>query len=129
MTCDKKYGEPLTLEQLREMDGQPVWLKIAGGVWGIVDRLNDCVVTSLAEDIGLNALAGLAYAYPQIDREKWKPCELCGMLNDEITCRFAKFTAYDQSKTVRYTSAKFCPECGRPLTEAAWEELEKRLRG
>lgn len=23
----------------------------------------------------------------------------------------------------------FCPECGRPLTEKAWVELEKRLMG
>lgn len=64
-----------------------------------------------------------------IDREKWGPCKLCGMLNDEIMCKFAKFTAYDQSTTVRYTSAKFCPECGRPLTEDAWAELERKVKG
>lgn len=127
-TRSEKYGKPLTLEQLKEMDGQPVWLKVAGGIWGIVDCFNGGVVTSLAEDISLNALAGLAYAYPPIDREKWEPCELCGTLNDEIMCKFSQYAAYDQSKTVRYTSAKFRPECGRPLTEEAWAELEKRLR-
>ena len=26
-------------------------------------------------------------------------------------------------------SVKFCPFCGKPLTEQAWAELEKRLRG
>lgn len=130
-------GEPLTLEQLREMDGRPVWIvgitqKWLSPRWAIVDRDNCLVRTAINwspvffENYGRT---WLAYAYLPIDREKWKPCKLCGMLNDEITCRFAKFTAYDQSKTVRYTSAKYCPECGRPLTEAAWEELEKRLRG
>ena len=23
----------------------------------------------------------------------------------------------------------YCPKCGRPLTDEAWAELEKRLRG
>lgn len=30
-------SEPLTLDELRQMDGEPVWLNIAGGVWGLVD--------------------------------------------------------------------------------------------
>ena len=32
-------NEPLTLEQLREMEGQPVWVEFedgSGGIWGIV---------------------------------------------------------------------------------------------
>ena len=32
-------NEPLTLEQLREMDGEPVWVEFedgSGGLWGIV---------------------------------------------------------------------------------------------
>lgn len=124
-------SEPLTLEQLREMDGQPVWLKIAGGVWGIVDRLNDCVVTSLAEDIRLNALAGLAYAYPSIDRDKWEPCEWCGSVgktSDNWVCTLEDDELTNNHIVVRAT-ANYCPECGRPLTEEAWELLEKHLRG
>lgn len=133
-------GEPLTLEQLREMDEQPVWVKCLNSKkytdpptgWRIVER-------SIAGTIGVwngescfaerdYGRTWQAYAYPPIDREKWEPCELCGTLNDEIMCKFSQYAAYDQSKTVRYTSAKFCPECGRPLTEEAWAELEKRLR-
>ena len=45
-----------------------------------------------------------------IDREAWEPCSECAanhfMMGD-----------------------KYCCECGRPLTEEAWAELEKRVRG
>lgn len=126
-------NEPLTLEQLREMDGRPVWLKIAGGVWGIVDCLNDCVVTSLAKDIRLNALAGLAYAYPPIDREKWTPCEWCGSVGktpDNWVCTLEDDDGHTVTNNhiVVCATANYCPSCGRPLTEAAWTELEKRVR-
>lgn len=139
-TRSEKYGKPLTLEQLKEMDGQPVWLKVAGGIWGIVDCFNGGVVTSLAEDISLNALAGLAYAYLPIDREKWEPCEVCmeeddPCLRDNCFRRSAKVCNYYCDNLVNYldnakriNGANFCPECGRPLTEEAWAELEKRLR-
>lgn len=63
----------------------------------------------------------------RIDRSKWEPCELCGTLDDEIICRFSKYTSYDQSVTSRYVFARFCPECGRPLTEKACDELEKLI--
>ncbi len=51
------------------------------------------------------------------DRSKRDPCELCGTLNDEIICRFTKYNSCNQSATSRYVFAKFCPECGRSLTE------------
>ena len=44
-------NEPMTLEQLREMDGEPVWIVDIGGRnwygpgWAIVDRENDLVRT------------------------------------------------------------------------------------
>ena len=44
-------NEPLTLEQLREMDGEPVWIVDIGGRnwygpgWAIVDRENNLVRT------------------------------------------------------------------------------------
>lgn len=108
-------GEPLTLEQLREMDGRPVWLKVAGGIWGIVDCFNGGVVTSLAEDISLNALAGLAYAYPPIDREKWEPCKACricanciygGMSGEEIMKLCLE--CYDKPFSLWKPRYKFC---------------------
>ena len=45
-------NEPLTLEQLREMDGEPVWIldvgphKWYGPGWAIVDR-NNCLVRTV----------------------------------------------------------------------------------
>ena len=44
-------NEPLTIEQLREMDGEPVWIVDIGGLnwygpgWAIVDRENNLVRT------------------------------------------------------------------------------------
>lgn len=69
--------EPLTVEQLREMDGMPVWLSVAGGVWGLVNAFDDCVVLSTGWDIKLCSLSGCAYVHPStyIDREAWVSVE------------------------------------------------------
>ena len=49
-----------------------------------------------------------------INRETWN----CGLCAAEID-RFAQ----------RRLGMRYCRCCGRPLTDEAWEELEKRLRG
>lgn len=77
--------EPLTLEQLREMDGKPVWVEFedsSGGLWGIV---HISVFEQIVFPDGLHCTIGKpyygkiykAYAYPpaHIDREAWEPCE------------------------------------------------------
>lgn len=93
--------EPLTLEQLMEMDGQPIFLPEAN-CWALVTK--DVFVMLLTFQDGEKCSAndwykqvGPAYAYPpaHINLEGW---------ND-------------------------CSACGRPQTEEAWAELEKRLRG
>ena len=45
--CAQPANEPLTLEQLREMHGKPVWVVPAKGVakWYLVDVANDCCST------------------------------------------------------------------------------------
>lgn len=43
----------------------------------------------------------------KLDRIRWEGCCLC-----------AGFWNYN-----------FCPECGRPITEDAWAELERRING
>lgn len=50
-----------------------------------------------------------------IDREKWEPC---------LNCQ-------DIEKLAKHIKCwpSYCPVCGRPLTDQAWDELEKRLRG
>lgn len=62
------------------------------------------------------------------DREAWKPCYTCGEYQVFI------FNAWHDKNVIgKLPDCKgvisFCPVCGRPLTEKAWEELEKRVRG
>lgn len=58
---EAEKNEPLTLEELREMDGEPVWLRIAGGVWGLVDTDDDVVWLDRGGSVGIRALSGKAY--------------------------------------------------------------------
>ena len=44
----------------------------------------------------------------RLDRDRWQPCPDCGPENKIW---------------------KFCPFCGRPKTEEAWRELERRIVG
>ena len=118
MTCDKKYGEPLTLEQLRGMDGKPVFcvslINGKPGEWCII-RVVEMSKT------------WLAYAYPPIDRGKW-------------TAKWIKHDGYTECSGCEYwydspeneddgDRPVFCPSCGRAMTPEAWAELGKRLRG
>lgn len=57
-------NEPLTLEELREMDGEPVWLDVADGVWALVDANDDCVWLDRGGSININKLAGKVYRRP-----------------------------------------------------------------
>lgn len=69
------------------------------------------------------------YTPANINREKWEPCQLCDskcltcMANETHKCRICKDYKY------YLPLYQFCPKCGRPLTDEAWAELEKRLRG
>lgn len=56
-------------------------------------------------------LAAVAFAHEpyHLDRSAWEPCMLC---------------AVGYWKQIEYS---FCPCCGRPLTDAAWEMLERRI--
>lgn len=60
-----------------------------------------------------------------IDRSKWEYC---------LTCRDLQYLPHEMCADVKMPGgseigASFCPSCGRPLTEEAWAELERRLRG
>ena len=46
----------------------------------------------------------------KIDREKWEPCMWC-VLNGQFGLN------------------NYCSSCGRPLTDEAWAELERRACG
>lgn len=113
--------KPLTLEDLRQMNGKPVQYEATGEVF-IVDLDNpdfgECLVNADGYYIPLHRAVDrafgrrfFAYERPRLDRSAWEPCMLC---------------AVGDWKHLEYS---FCPCCGRPLTDAAWEILEKRLEG
>lgn len=60
---------PLTLEELREMEGEPVWVDGAlyhmdpscGGLWGIVTLMNDGIVFGDMDLMPLKDIVGFAY--------------------------------------------------------------------
>lgn len=135
--------EPLTPEQLREMDGKPVWVKmktiheLTG--WAIVHMDYQMDAIRLWEKGGnwlrFNSDEMDVYAYPpsHIDREAWDDCPICKKYK-AISFRGyrTKDEAIDMSgKMHPHVSgdARFCPRCGKPRTPEAWDELEKRLRG
>ena len=134
----KPLVQPLTLAQLEQMEGQPVYIQIlqtGEGRWGLLKALGEYVAEILMPDgktsyhlIDLYGKTWTAYAYPpaHIDREAWmaewkrqykigisaKPgyvCSSCDMWHERPSW--------------------FCPACGRAMTPEAWAELEKRIGG
>lgn len=115
--------KPLTLDQLRQMDGQPVWIEdeerfglvsvAAAGAWKGIPFVrfceNGCGFEYNVETRGLKL-----YTYKPVGFEKWR-CGIC-----EVPTHWMEWSeaGYD-----------YCPYCGRPLTPAAQELLERRLRG
>lgn len=51
-----------------------------------------------------------------LDRSRWDGCDCCTIGDGEFRRLLDKWGYED-----------FCPQCGRPLTEQAWAELERRL--
>lgn len=132
---DSNKMVPLTLEQLREMDGQPVWivrLEDKLGWWAIVRLRNDRANTDYGAYFMLSdyGKTWIAYTYPpvHIDREAWDDCPVCGS-NKVIEFKAWKKPEYIIGGPFTQGGAMFCPRCGKPRTPKAWAELDKRLRG
>ena len=70
-------GKPLTLEQLREMDGQPVWVEFIGHpdgtpiepLWMLVNSREKRLVTDV-EYVDWNSEGWFAYSYPPA-QQRW----------------------------------------------------------
>lgn len=117
---DAEKMVPLTLEQLREMDGKPVWIERIGSdsledkEWALVFCKEKFCRTSCGNIalFGCYGIGWLAYAYPpaHIDLEDWEPCAVC-------------------NRPAYLMGDHYCPHCGRPLTQEARAMLEKRFRG
>ena len=144
---NRPTGEPMTLEQLREMDGQPVWIERIGSdspedkEWALVFCKEKFCRTSRGNIalFGCYGIGWLAYAYPpaHIDREAWTAewRELHGDkmvgLDDcgEDVYRHYHYSVCTSCGKGTAVKSNFCPSCGRAMTPEAWAELEKRLRG
>ena len=132
-------GDPLTLEQLRKMDGQPVYLPQTN-CWALVTKNPFVPLFTFPDGEQCNAVewyktVGPAYAYPpaHIDREAWG-CEYCTgdvddrpFLDSEDLYISGDGRLTSDGRDHDFCKIEFCPKCGRPLTEEAWAELEKRM--
>lgn len=126
-------GEPLVLEQLREMVDKPAYLYIYDTAldsgWEIIKAVTKDKIIFRGWNTVYVSISSLGkcfdlYAYPpdHLDREAWEPCWMCSISSGEP----AKHLILPETCN---GEAKYCPECGRPITPEAWAELEKRLRG
>ena len=152
----KRTNKPLTLEQLKQMNGRPVWW------WNksqkptvticLVDRFSkephfvsyDFVAensTKISKYSLIRRWGYLPYASDptvqqpaHIDREKWGMCEVCQLRNCN-NCQFINLSSLEQpcsecdGKSKWQPAGNYCWCCGRPLTEEAWAELERRVLG
>ncbi len=133
----QEAGEPLSLEQLKQMVGKPVWIEDKeypeNTGWVIWDDSFKQNWLGDPETQNSHGKSWLAYSYPpaHIDRSEWEGCRKCRSC---WTCKSAIepvraenskcFVCEDLSN---YEPLNFCPHCGRPLTEEAWVELERRV--
>lgn len=86
---------------------------------------NDCY-TDFHQEVCKMAVAALRAQPAKLDRSRWEGCEWCENTGAVIIEQHHAF----RSKRKRGSAvAIYCPSCGKPLTEDAWAELERRIRG
>ena len=86
---------------------------------------NDTTVRELKEACRVAIAALRAKQAPaKLDRGRWEGCWWCeksgGVLLED-------YHALRPEKKRGCVPAVYCPNCGRPLTEGAWAELERRI--
>lgn len=104
----------------------------------------DCKTRMLAKrKATILAVSALRAHQTKLDRSRWKGCEHCDIewepkefWNDDYEYSSHEFRIDDDS--ILYHDSKFgwegvkikfCPFCGCPLTEEAWEVLERKIGG
>ena len=130
---------PLTLEQLREMDGRPVLLVFDFELEPMIALIEyveaaDCIIltnnlggrSEFYSDEELRESGIKVYAYPpaHIDREAWT-AEWKRTYKSGIHAG----NGYVCSNCDMWNNRPswFCTSCGRAMTPEAWAELEKRM--
>lgn len=95
---------------------------------------NDTTVHELKEACRMAVAALRAWQNPvKLDRSRWEGCERCtsGLPEKGFPHEF-----WVDAEAIYYPDTEFgwegelvsyCPHCGRPLTEEAWAELERRI--
>lgn len=134
--------KPLTWDQLQKMDGKPVWSKkhrewflicIRGaGRLMMYDRNGFCLPVQDVIDYGL-----YSHTPPHLNRDAWEPCDHCKPAEyppdyygpHDFPIVGNEIYYYDTDDGWEGEEINFCPWCCRPLTDAAWAELERRVQG
>ena len=152
----ERANKPLTLGQLKQMNGQPVWW------WNksqkptvticLFDRFSkephfvsyDFVVedsTKISKYSLIRRWGYLPYASDptaqqpaHIDREKWGGSwegEADGYADGELVYDTWKCSGCGHTEETDDPNwlPDFCPDCGRAMTDKAWAELERRVFG
>lgn len=147
-------NEPLTIDQLRGMDGEPVLLVFdfeLEPMISLIEYVQDANCIILTNNLGgrsefysdeeLREYGIKVYAYQSVATDtdvgsalkEWEPCDECrnkccfNCLYDNLSMQSEPCNSCDGDKWE--TKHLFCPNCGRPLTPEAWSMLEQRLRG
>ena len=72
-------------------------------------------------------LAILGDKAAHIDREAWTGCVCNNGKKNCCTC--ISLECHACIRESKYRQGRYCSACGRPLTEEAWADLERRIGG